>query len=568
MNKPKQPRVIAYARFSSARQAKGSSLDRQARNAQKWCHDRGWVLDDLTLHDLGLSAWTGANKKRGKLGVLLDLIKAGKVERGTYLLVEALDRLTREELTDAVGLVTKLLEAGLIIVTLVDGIEWTKEKMNSQKMDFMMSVLLLSRGHEESLMKARRLRDTFSDARDRGSRKEFGSAPGWLTRDANTEPWRVLEERANAVKRVFELAALGYGSKAICKTANAEKWPIPTRETKSKPDKWHGTMPGRLLRMRAVLGEHEYRIMSHEAKKEVNHWSGKRSGIVIPDFYPRIISDELWHRARASIATRATETRRRDEHYLNIWSGLLRCGHCGAMIQRKNETRGKSRAQLICSNKIAGVTDCKTGAASATDTSLLLHICALAGAEMGLGYDKDAIVKQIEVAKSKLIDVSSGATALAKAIIATSGELPELIQQAEKLRQEKMVLTAEIDAAEQKLATEPNSTLDDTYANEVIRQLYIKCDEAKQLRAECNVRLSRAIVAIWHFAYDVAIVGFKNGTATYVPLSPKTVGSARPVFERIASENINLHDLLPDNSPEASEEAIRKNKIHVTAAAS
>lgn len=492
-----------------------------------------------------MSAWTGANKRKGKLGVLLELIEAGKVEPGTFLLVEALDRLTREELTDAVGLVTKLLEAGLVIVTLTDGKEWTKKSMNSQKMDFMMSVLLLSRGHEESLMKARRLRETFANARESGSRKEFGSAPGWLSRSNNTEPWQLVEERANAVRRVFELAAQGYGSKAICKIANAEGWPIPTRDTKDKAKIWHGTMPGRLLRMRAVLGEHEYRIMSHEAKKEVKHWRGKRSGILIPDFYPRVISDELWHRARASIATRATASRRRDEHYLNIWSGLLRCGYCGAMVQRKNETRGKSKAQLICSNKIAGITDCKTGAANATDASLLINICSIAGAQMGLGYDKDAIAKKIDVAKSKLIDLSSGAAALAKAIVATSGGLPELIMEAEKLQREKSTLILEIEEAEQKLAMEPNSMLDDSYATKVLSQLYIKDPVAKEVRAECNVRLSRAISAIWHFAYDVAIVSFKNGTVMPVPLSPKTPMAERPVLQKIGVRGTNLQDLLP-----------------------
>ncbi|GAB3372187.1 recombinase family protein [Massilia agri] len=544
MSEHKQTRVLAYARFSSARQAKGTSLERQVRNAQKWCQERGFVLDDLTLQDTGISAWTGANKRRGKLGLLLDLIEAGKVEAGTYLLVEAFDRLTREELTDAVGLITKLLEAGLIIVTLTDGIEWTKESMNSQKMDFMMSVLLLSRGHEESLMKAKRLRETFGSAREKGSRKEFGSAPGWLWRPESTEPWQVVDKHAEAVVKVFELAAAGYGSKAICKTANAEGWPIPTRETEKKPKKWHPTMPGRLLRMRAVLGEHEYRIMTHEAKKEVNHWRGKSSGIVIPDFYPRIISDELWHRARASIATRATTSRRRDEHYFNIWSGLLRCGYCGAMVHRKNESRGNSKAQLICSNKIAGLTECKTGAASATDASLLTTISALAGAEMGLGYDKDELVKKIDVAKSKISDISSSASALAKAIVATSGELPELIVEAERLRKEKELLLNEIEEGEQKLASEPNSLFDDSYANEVLAQLYIKTELAKEARATCNVRVSRVVSAIWHFAYDLAIVEFKSGSVTAVALNPKTKNGERPLLQRVHNESLNLMDLV------------------------
>jgi len=524
--------VISYARFSSGRQAKGSSLERQSKNALKWCEKKKWKLDELTLEDTGISAWTGANKSRGKLKTLLDLIEAGKIKPGTYLLVEALDRLTREELMNAVSLVTKLLEAGLIIVTLSDQKEWTKESMNSQKMDFIMSVLLLARGHEESLMKATRLRDTFALAREGLSRKEFGSAPGWLTRNSKTEPWTVIEDRAEAVRKVFELSAQGYGSKAIAKVANEEGWPIPTRDTKDKPVIWHGTMPGRLLRMSAVRGIHEYRIMTHEAKKEVKHWRGKASGITVPDYYPRIVSDELWHRARVSIASRMTTPRRRDEHYFNIWSGLMRCGCCGAMIQRKNETRGKSKAQLICSNKLAGVTDCPTGAASATDATLLTDICAIAGAEMGLGYDKDEVVGQIEVARSKILDISTAAVGLAKAIVASAGELPELIVEAERLKREKSKLINEIVEAELKLSLEPNSMLDDSYATEVLSHLYVKSDKAKAIRAECTVRLSRVVTAIWHYAYDVALVQFKNKTILPVVLTTKTNHGTRPYLEK------------------------------------
>jgi DNA invertase Pin-like site-specific DNA recombinase len=535
-----QPRVISYARFSSGRQAKGSSLERQTKNALKWCEKKKWKLDELSLEDTGISAWTGANKSRGKLKTLLDLIEAGKIKPGTYLLVEALDRLTREELMNAVGLVTKLLEAGLVIVTLSDEKEWTKESMNSQKMDFIMSVLLLARGHEESLMKATRLRDTFALAREGLSRKEFGSAPGWLKRNSKAEPWTVIEDRAEAVRKVFELSAQGYGSKAIAKVANDEGWPIPTRDTKDKPIIWHGTMPGRLLRMNAVRGIHEYRIMTHEAKKEVKHWRGRSSGITVPDYYPRIVSDKLWHRARASIASRMTTPRRRDEHYFNIWSGLMRCGRCGAMVQRKNETRGKSKAQLICSNKLAGVTDCPTGAASATDATLLTDICAIAGAEMGLGYDKDEVVQQIEIARSKILDISTAAAGLAKAIVASAGELPELIVEAERLKREKSTLTNEIVEAELKLSLEPNSMLDDSYAMEVMSHLYVKSDKAKAMRAECNGRLSRVVAAIWHYAYDVALVQFKNKTILPVALTTKTANGTRPYLTKALSGTLDI----------------------------
>ena len=525
-----QPMVLAYCRFSSARQAKGNSLERQEQNAQAWCDKRGWKLFD-SLNDLGLSAWTGANKKRGRLGELLEKLEAGDIVPGTYLLVEALDRLTREEITNAVSLITRLLDAGLVIVTLTDGKEWTKEGMNAHNIDFLMSVLLLSRGYEESLQKASRLRDTFENARKKQSRKEFGSAPGWLRREDKTDDWSVIEDRAISVQKVFELAALGYGSKAISKVANAEKWPIPTRDTKDKPDIWHGTMPGRLLRMRAVLGEHEYRIMTHAAKKEVKHWQGKRSGIIVEDYYPQIVSDDLWHRARASIETRMTNTRRRDENYFNIWSGLLRCGHCGAMIQRKQESRGGSKAQLICSNKIAGITDCPTGGASKTDYELLSSICSVSGAQMGLGYNKEKLAREVDIARSRLVDLSKGAAGLAEAIAATGGQLPELIRKANELAAEKAKLELEIAGHQAMLANEPNSMLDTSYADKVRAHLYERSAESMQIRAEANSRLRRAVREIWHFAYDVALVDYLDNRRQLVSLGSKTkVERHRPYF--------------------------------------
>jgi DNA invertase Pin-like site-specific DNA recombinase len=523
-----QPRVLAYTRFSSPRQARGNSYERQTKKAREWCEKRGWVLDDLRLFDLGVSAYTGANRTKGALSELLTLIEKGKIAPGTYLLIEALDRLTRSALTEAVALVTDLLKAGLVIVTLTDGKEWTEAGMNADQNDFMMSVLLLARGHEESRQKAKRLRDTFDSARSKLSRQQFGSAPGWLRRENKTVPWQVIEERAESVRKVFELSALGYGSKAIAKQANAEKWPIPTRDTEYKPQIWHSTMPGRLLRMQAVTGAHEYRIMSFEAKKEAKHWRGKASGIIVPDYYPRIVSDDLWHRARASIESRMTKPRRRDEHYLNIWSGLMRCGECGAMIQRKSEYRGGSKAQLICSNKLAGITDCKTGAASKTDEPLLLDICAYAADKLGLGYDKDAALKDIDVANSKLSDNNRAMKSVVDAI-ADLGNLSAFMDKARQLKAERDELEAIIEQRNQDLALEPNSMLDDSYARKVLDVLYERSDAAKQLRADCHTRLSRAVEGIWHFAYDVAIVKFKNSMELLnVKLEGKTNNAAHP----------------------------------------
>lgn len=524
-----KPRVISYKRYSSLRQGRGHSVERQEDAAQKWCVRKGLALDtSLTLLDKGKSGFTGANRHKGALKTLLDKIDNGEIKPGTYLLIEALDRLTREELTESVPLFLMLLSAGLVIVTLVDDKEWTKEGMNKDQSDFFYSIMLLGRGHEESLRKASMIRAKFEAAR-REHKNIFGSAPGWLRREDKNSQWTIVEDRANSVRKVFELAAQGYGSKAISKIANAEKWPLPTRDTKTKTTTWHGTMPGRLLRLRSVLGEYEYFLQDYKTKQKTGSWRGERSNIIVQDYYPAILDEALWYKARAAIDRKAKTPRRRDTQYFNIWSGLLRCGECGAMIQRKTESRGGSKAQLTCSNKISGVTDCRTGAASKTDEPLLLDICSYAGAQLGLGYDKQAVVEEIDLAISKLSDNEAASVAMAEAIVLAKGRVPAFQDKIGKLADERDDLIARISKNKEMLSLEPNSLFDDVYARDVLKVLYEKSESARNLRAQCNTRLTRAIDAIWHFAYDVAIVKYRDSNIVQtIILQGKLPGDLHP----------------------------------------
>lgn len=56
----------------------------------------------------------------GALGQFLAAVKAGSVERGSYLLVESPDRLSREEILPAHSLFLGIVQAGINLVTLVD----------------------------------------------------------------------------------------------------------------------------------------------------------------------------------------------------------------------------------------------------------------------------------------------------------------------------------------------------------------------------------------------------------------------------------------------------------------
>src|SRR5262249_7023038 len=118
---PGRPTAYSYIRFSTPEQMKGDSLRRQTQAAADWCRRHNVILDkSTTLHDLGKSAFSGEHRKnpdRYALAAFLQLAEDGRVPRGSYLIIENLDRLTREHVRAAVTLFLSLQEHGINIVT-------------------------------------------------------------------------------------------------------------------------------------------------------------------------------------------------------------------------------------------------------------------------------------------------------------------------------------------------------------------------------------------------------------------------------------------------------------------
>src|SRR5580765_2642409 len=111
--------VVAYSyiRFSTPEQAKGDSLERQLGRSREWA-SRHRVRLDESLIDRGVSAFKSRNAAMGHLKGFLDLIREGRIARGSYLLIESLDRLSRDEIWPALSLIGEILTAVVTIVTL------------------------------------------------------------------------------------------------------------------------------------------------------------------------------------------------------------------------------------------------------------------------------------------------------------------------------------------------------------------------------------------------------------------------------------------------------------------
>jgi DNA invertase Pin-like site-specific DNA recombinase len=116
----------------------------------------GLTLDtSLSLEDKGVSGFTGAhrsNPDRHALAVFLELVQQKRIAKGSYLIVESLDRLSREHVQAALMLLLQLTQAGIKIVQLLPDERIYDD--SSDAMPLMMATMELSRGNAESQLKA------------------------------------------------------------------------------------------------------------------------------------------------------------------------------------------------------------------------------------------------------------------------------------------------------------------------------------------------------------------------------------------------------------------------------
>ena len=197
-----KPRAYSYVRFSTPEQQRGDSFRRQMVLAREYADRHGLELDDtLDLQDLGLSAYRGANAESGRLGEFLELVRAGHIPRGSYLLVESLDRLSRQKARKALRPLEDIIEAGVYVVTLFDGRVYDLESIDGT--DLLIAILFMIRAHEESETKGRRLRHAWEQKRTKAANPDArvrltAIAPAWLR--AEGEGFAVIEEYASVVR--------------------------------------------------------------------------------------------------------------------------------------------------------------------------------------------------------------------------------------------------------------------------------------------------------------------------------------------------------------------------------
>lgn len=334
--------AYSYIRFSTLEQGKGTSYQRQFENSKEYANRKGLRLDTtLNLFDEGRSAFTGENREHGALSEFLAAVSTGKVKRGSVLIVENLDRLSRQAATQAITLFLEILRAGIEIVTLGDNEQvYTESGINSNFWQLIQSVMSFARGYEESAVKSQRLAATWKLKRADPTKKLTALAPAWVKLSHDRLHFEVIPDRAALINRVFELSASGVGHHRIAKTLNEESIPVWGRGKL-----WHSSYIMKLLSSRSVLGE----FQPHQKPK-----GAKRVpvGECFENYFPKIVAPELFHRVHAGRKMRLHKGGRVGPHISNLFTHIAKCGYCGSSMQFVQ--KGGGCTYLVCGAAKAG----------------------------------------------------------------------------------------------------------------------------------------------------------------------------------------------------------------------
>jgi DNA invertase Pin-like site-specific DNA recombinase len=436
--------AYSYLRFSTPEQIRGDSFRRQTTMAQEYASRHGLLLDDkLTFQDLGVSAFRGKNADAGRLGDFQDAVRQGLVPTGATLLVESLDRLSRQAARRAMSVLNSIVDLGVAVVTLTDGRRYDAETLDDDPMALMFALVTFIRANDESATKSRRLKASWQNKRQLASTRPLTArAPAWIVLNADTRQFELIPDRAAIVRQAFEWAAKGLGQEQIAQRLNERREP-----TFGEARFWHRSYIKKMLEHPAADGI----LVPHE----IVYVGGRRTRRPlepVPHYYPRAVEAALFQQVAAQRSQRRAPSQRSSGVIANVLAGLAVCPSCGASMTRVTKgSRAKAgRPYLVCTSAKAGA-GCHyksvpledVQVALSENASFLIGTVPSGEAELDNRLERvEASIHGVEESINRLLDEirPRQSTSVATRLRTLENEL-------ERLQQDKRALITDMDAA-------------------------------------------------------------------------------------------------------------------------
>lgn len=352
--------AFSYQRVSSSQQVQEGrdGLDRQNAAFLPFCVSHGLEPAPEALQDRGVSAFRGKHRRRGALGVFLEAARQGAIPSGSVLVVEDLDRFSREAPADALRmLLNEVFAQGLAIGVARFNSVIREEDFNSNAGAALQLQIAIQMAHDYSRKLSERNESAWAARRRRAEQGEKYRAgrPFWLDWDAAAADFKV-NSMAEIPRLITRLSLQGYGAPAIAKLLNADG------HTTSTGLPFSPSRVRNLAQDRALIGE--------------KVWTRRDQVVrVDPAYYPPVVSQEDFNRSQQLIQGRAKNRGRvgRGTVVANLFQSVIRCSDCGGSLtfQANNKPGGPSYSYLVCVNKRAGARGCNSRNHRYDETQLL-----------------------------------------------------------------------------------------------------------------------------------------------------------------------------------------------------
>lgn len=409
------PTGYAYIRYSTRRQGTDDkdSVTRQKASIREIAatHDVE-IPEENFFYEDGVSAFTGANSKKGKLREVIDQIENLKISAGDYIFVESIDRLSRERLLQAKDLVYGIIKKGVILVTTIDRHVYRLHDDQTKVLhqDLMLSVIS-TRAHEESQTKSIRRKSAWSKAKIAAESGEIfnkNRTPYGVIFDEEKNEFKIDESAKQEIEFVFENLKKEGTIRTLKKVNQFSKI------------KWSAARIKDLIKTKHVIG-------FYMSQKKID---GK---IVfdkfIENYYPRIISDQVFLEVKEIMENRKIKKQqgRVTKDNANIFRHSCICKRCGSSLVFMNNYNSAGRRYFYM-NCMQNLETGKCKNRFRYDLAVKLFLDTMREFDKISKNDKDlspidlskhpdldeATIKEVEAANKALAIISEGVTGAEK----------------------------------------------------------------------------------------------------------------------------------------------------------
>lgn len=329
LQKTPNAQVYLYIRFSRKTQEDGDSELRQYEYAKRVAQKYNLTINH-DLRDRGYSAFKGTHRKTGKLGRFIQGVNDGTIAKGSILIVENLDRLSREAPFYAQKLFNDLIYKGITVITSSDDAIYNELEFNKRSESFYRVYSVMQRAFDESHRKQVNSVGSIKRKINRVQKGEhtsnFTGLPFWIT---NNQSQYVLNSFAEPVKLIVKWSLEGVGATEISRR-------LAERSIKSPhgKERWGITTISNILKNHSLFGK---------ATMDLKYTCDGIPAKEVYEFerlYPPIISEDDFNllNARKKKAKGSRAAYMGKAYLLSAYGkGVAVCAKCGSCLHSQNQ---------------------------------------------------------------------------------------------------------------------------------------------------------------------------------------------------------------------------------------